>query len=424
MTHRADVVVVGAGPAGLSAALAAAESGASVTVIDDNLASGGQIWRPGLPHQSDPRAQQLREELAHASNVRMLHSARVIGMLDQHVLQIELPDAAMSICFGRLVLATGARERLLPFPGWILPGVTGAGGLQALVKGGYPIAGKRVVIAGSGPLLLAVAASLRSRGAKVVLIAEQVKTRGLLQFASALRQWPGKLLQAAQLRMQSLPAKYLTGSFVLEARGKDHLQQVSLRTPKGLLLVDCDFLACGYGLLPNLELARMLGCKAEGEAIQVDAFQRSSIPHILCAGEITGIAGVDSALVQGQIAGLVATDRLHDAQVLFPSRDHWHSFASLLAQTFALRPEIAKLCRDDTIVCRCEDVCYGELKQYDNWRGAKLQTRCGMGPCQGRICGTAIKHLFGWSVESIRPPLSPARVESLILNERVSSLAD
>jgi len=424
MMLRADVLVVGAGPAGLAAALAASEAGGSVIVIDDNPISGGQIWRSGLSQQHDVRARRLHEKLSLAANVRILQGARIIGMLDAHLLQIETSDSTSSIYFDRLILATGARERLLPFPGWTLPGVTGAGGLQALVKGGYPIAGKRVVVAGSGPLLLATAASLRSRGAKIVLIAEQTSMRRVMRFASALRHWPGKLIQAMQLRVQSLPSRYLPSSFVLEARGKDCLQQVSLRTSKGLKLVDCDFLACGYGLLPNLELARMLGCQTVGEAVSVDRFQRSSITHIFCAGEITGIAGVDSALIQGRIAGLAATERLTDAEVLFNERDRWHSFASLLAQAFSLRPELARLCREDTIVCRCEDVCYGELMQYDNWRGAKLQTRCGMGACQGRICGTATQHLFGWTTESSRPPLSPARIESLIATKAASSLAD
>jgi NADPH-dependent 2,4-dienoyl-CoA reductase/sulfur reductase-like enzyme len=422
--QRVDVLVVGAGPAGLSAALAAAEAGASVQILDDNPTSGGQIWRSGLPHQADARARQLQEKLDLAANVQMLQGARIIGILDEHVVLVETQEAAIPIRFERLILATGARERLLPFPGWTLPGVTGAGGLQALVKGGYPVAGKRVVVAGSGPLLLAAAASLRSRGAKVVLIAEQASTRSLMQFAWALRQWPGKLLQAIQLRAQLFPVPYLTNSFVLEARGKGCLQQISLHTKKGLRLVDCDFLACGYGLLPNLELARMLGCRMEEDFVRVDRFQCSSIPHIFCAGEITGIAGVDSALVQGQIAGLMATERLQEAQALFVERDRWSAFSTQLAQAFSLRPELSRLCREDTIVCRCEDVCYGELMQYHNWRSAKLQTRCGMGPCQGRVCGVAIKHLFGWSTESIRPPLSPARVESLIVNEDVSSLVE
>lgn len=424
MNLNIDVLIVGAGPAGLTAAKTAAEAGAYVGIVDDNIAAGGQIWRQGLQKNSDARAGRLRDALSAAANVKTFQRARVIGVYGEKALRIETPDEALTVHYDRLILATGARERLLPFPGWTLPGVTGAGGLQALVKGGYPIAGKRVVVTGSGPLLLATASTLKRHGAIVQIIAEQTPPGRLAHFLTGLRMWPHKLLQAVQLRLQLLNVPYLANSYVLEARGTDRLQQVSLKTGKGLRLIDCDYLACGYGLLPNLELAQALGCQTVDGVVSVDRYQRSSVPHIFCAGEIAGIAGVDSALVQGRIAGLAATGKFKEAEQHMGERDGWLGFSRLLETTFALRPELQTLCRDDTIVCRCEDVCYGELKQYDNWRSAKLQTRCGMGPCQGRICGTATAHLFGWTQEGVRPPLVPARLESLAIQNEASSFAD
>ena len=181
-------------------------------------------------------------------------------------------------------------------------------------------------------------------------------------------------------------------------------------------LLDCEVLACGYGLMPNLELAGVLGCAIEHGAVAVDRWQQTSPPAIFCAGEGTGIGGVDLALAEGNIAGRAAVGaRAPDAQ-LFAERARWHAFAARLARAFVLRPELRQLCDGSnarTIVCRCEDVSHGELLQHRSWRSAKLHTRCGMGPCQGRICGPASEFLFEWQAESVRPPIFPARVESV-----------
>src|SRR6478672_4980704 len=180
-----DVVVVGAGPAGLAAARRAAECGKRVAMVDDNPAPGGQIWRgqsPALPQ------------------AKVLCGARVVAAPAAGRLTLETFDAALEVGYGALVIATGARERWIPFPGWTLPHVAGAGGLQALVKSGLPIAGKCVVVAGSGPLLLAVAAYLRKRGARVALVAEQAEQTAVMRFGWTLAGHPGKILQAIRLR--------------------------------------------------------------------------------------------------------------------------------------------------------------------------------------------------------------------------------
>src|SRR6185295_1674164 len=160
-----DLLVVGAGPAGMAAAWRAAESGLRVSVVDDNPAAGGQIWRGG-----PPEAQVWFERIR---SVELINGARVFQQPEPGMLLAETNSGVCELSYKSLVLATGARERFLPFPGWTLPNVMGAGGLQALVKTGLPIEGKRVVVAGSGPLLLAVAAYLRGHGANVLLIAEQ-----------------------------------------------------------------------------------------------------------------------------------------------------------------------------------------------------------------------------------------------------------
>ena len=166
------MLVVGAGPAGLAAALRAAESGSQVSVVDDNPSAGGQIWRGEETKPSSAEAQSWFERIR-SVDIQMINGARVFHHPRAGVLLAETSEGVCELKYKSLVLATGARERFLPFPGWTLPNVMGAGGLQALVKTGLPIEGKRVVVAGSGPLLLAVAAYLRGRGAEVLLIAEQ-----------------------------------------------------------------------------------------------------------------------------------------------------------------------------------------------------------------------------------------------------------
>ena len=413
-----DVLVVGAGPAGLAAAQAAAAGGGAVAIVDDNPLAGGQIWRGGPQHQGDSRAPTLWAALQAATNVSFLAQTRVLYSPAPGQLQVQTADTADTLHFNHLVIATGARERLLPFPGWTLPGVTGAGGLQALVKGGYPVAGKRVVVAGSGPLLLAVAATLRERGAEIVAIVEQAPLPALARFAAGLVATPSKAMQALRLFAQLRGIAYLRNSHVVAAHGNGVLDSVKVQRGGRQQTFDCDYLACGYGLLPNLELAQALGCAtgaANGQTVvHTGSWQQTSIPGVYCAGEGTGIGGVDLALVEGRIAGLAASGQTQHMQAALDERARWKKFAARLARAFALRPELTTLAADDTIVCRCEDVVHAELRGHASWRSAKLQTRCGMGPCQGRICGGATEVLYGWRPDAVRMPIAPARIATLI----------
>ena len=317
-----------------------------------------------------------------------------------------------SIAYSRLILATGARELFLPFPGWTLPNVMGVGGLQALAKSGVRFAKKRVVVAGSGPLLLAVADYLRKHGAQVPLIAEQAGWNTLLPFTLGLGRFPGKFGQAAALKFSLGATPYVTGSWIEAAEGSGRVEQVRVHSGSKRWTEGCDYLAVAYGFTPNDELAILLGCNAiHGE------FQGTSVEGIYSAGESTGIGGVDLSLVEGQIAGLAACGREDEARKLFPERSQAVRFAKALQTAFALRNELRTLAKERTIVCRCEDVPVEHLQAAGSWRAAKLHYRCGMGPCQGRICGPAVQFLFGWGMESVRPPVFPARVGSMILKE-------
>lgn len=410
MNAVADIVIIGAGPAGLSAALAAAPSGASIVILDDNPLPGGQIWRDGPNAHLPSAAIELREQVAACANIKIHNGTRVVALAGERGLLLEDFERGWRLDYRKLILCTGARELLLPFPGWTLPGVTGAGGLQALVKGGVPVDGQRVVIAGSGPLLLASAATARTNGAKILRIAEQASWPALARFAMKLPRWPNKLLQSFGL----YDPAYRADSHVVAALGTDHLEGVRINQGGKLKEIACDRLACGFGLIPNVQLGQALGCTVDDGAIRVDAWQASSRDGIYAAGECTGFGGSEKALVEGRIAGHAAVGEHDRARAFWPQRQRWQGFAAALKRDFALAPRLNQLAQPDTLVCRCEDVPYSALAGKPDWTAAKLASRCGMGACQGRVCGAAAKQLFGWQPPAPRPPFSPARVETLL----------
>jgi len=412
-----EVLVIGGGPAGMAAAARAAECDVRVGIVDDNFKLGGQIWR-GQSEDKTSDSKQSTEaskwvERLSAAGVTSLCGLRVVHQPVAGVLLAENLDGFCELTYEKLILATGARERFLPFPGWTLPNVMGAGGLQAMVKCGLPIRGKRVIVAGTGPLLLAVAAYLREHGAEIPLISEQASWGNLARFGAALLGWPAKIIQGVQLKRSLAGIPFAANSWPLAAHGEQTLKSVTISRAGRVETIPCDYLACGFHLVPNIELPLLLGCALVNGCVQVDDFQRTTVASIFCTGEPTSIGGVELALVEGQIAGLASVGRTAEARALFGERHKARRFAQLLDRTFRLRPELRSLPLPETIVCRCEDVSHSRLREHTSWRSAKLHTRCGMGPCQGRICGAALQFLFKWKPDSVRPPVFPARVETL-----------
>lgn len=412
--EHCDLLIVGAGPAGMAAAVAAAPSGASIVVIDDNSAPGGQIWRDGPGAALPPAARKWREALERHANIRICSGTRVVAAPSQSELLLEDADRGWRMRWKKLILCTGARELLLPFPGWTLSGVTGAGGLQALIKAGLPVEGERIVIAGSGPLLLAAAATARAAGAKVVRVAEQASFAAVAGFAANLLRWPGKAVQALTLS----DAQYRTSSRIVSVQGDAHVESVRLRQGNREVEIECERVACGFGLTPNTQLGRLLGCAltpadAGAQALAVDALQATSLPDIYAAGECTGFGGSERALAQGTIAGHAAVGNERAARQHERERARWNAFAAQLHRSFALGPCLRQMPQPDTLVCRCEDVPLSALTGCSGWTDAKLHRRCGMGACQGRVCGDAAQFLFGWTPPVPRPPLSPARIATL-----------
>ncbi|MCD9141425.1 FAD/NAD(P)-dependent oxidoreductase [Streptomyces albireticuli] len=319
-----------------------------------------------------------------------------------------------------VLFATGASERHLPFPGWTLPGVVGAGGAQAMLKSGLVLPGRRIVVAGSGPLLLAVASTLAAAGARVPAVAEAAGYVGYARSPRTLAANPHKLLEAAvhgtALLRHRVPLH--TRSAVTEAHGTDRVEAVTVSrldrdwrpVPGTGRRIACDALAVGHGLAPQTELATGLGCATRRvpdgtHALVLDGLQETSVPGLWAAGEAGGTGGWELARVEGELAGIAVAARLRALPALTRGRrvrdlarrrDRTRAFADAMATTHAPGHGWTAWLDDDTDVCRCEEVTAGSVREAVTGLGArdartvKLLTRAGMGWCQGRMCGAAV----------------------------------
>ncbi|MFJ3170900.1 NAD(P)/FAD-dependent oxidoreductase [Streptomyces roseus] len=463
----ADLAVVGAGPAGLAAAVTAAGLGLRVTLLDAGERPGGQYYRHPAPELGAARPEALHHGWsAFAEREAALQAHRSAGRityLPSHHVWTVVPDGpdgwtlyavagtgpdeeAATVHARAVLLATGSYERQLPFPGWTLPGVVGAGGAQAMLKSGLVLPGRRVVVAGSGPLLLAVAGSLAAAGARVPAVVEAAAYTAYAGHVPALLRNPGKLAEGATYGSALLRRhiRLLTRHAVTEAHGADRVEAVTVArldrhwrpVPGTARRIPCDALAVGHGLVPQLELATGLGCAtrpaADGTvALALDAEQRTSVPGIWSAGETGGIGGAQLALLEGEIAAHSVAAHSPAARSGAPSsaarsasagpvapaalarrRARLRAFAAAMGAAHRPADGWTDWLREDTDVCRCEEVPAGRIREAVSDLGArdartvKLLTRAGMGWCQGRMCGPAVAALAGDGPAPDRRPLS------------------
>ncbi|MFK7997743.1 MAG: FAD-dependent oxidoreductase [Granulosicoccus sp.] len=460
-----DVVVLGAGPAGSSAAIEAERHGLSVLLVDDAVAAGGQVWRAASTNtskrlsQGDPdrkAGDSLRSSLA-ASGVRVLEST-VVWSVDvkdgaEYRFRIELHRASqlMTVRAIRLVAALGAVERVVPFPGWTLPGVFGLAAATAMLKHDGYLPGHQIAVAGQGPLLVAVAAKSLAAGLKPTVIIDTARRRDWLQasigFATSISQlicgvrWMGKLLCARVSRV--------TQSAVIAAYGEQQLEAIEIAplSSTGEPLMDqryrlsVDTLYIGNGLSPVAEVPRLLGAAIRhdtlrgGFSVVHDAFGRTSIPGLLVAGDGAGIRGAMPSLFAGTLAGLAcAQDAAQRPGKVIDQRGQWlrqryrqtESCSDASCRLMLVPAARMAAIPDDVIICRCERVSRAAInaaarqgvRRIDE---LKTQTRLGMGPCQGRMCAINAAALLAIATgEKItadlltqRTPLRPLPVDQL-----------
>jgi NADPH-dependent 2,4-dienoyl-CoA reductase/sulfur reductase-like enzyme len=400
---RFDVAVVGAGPAGLAAAATAALGGGRVALVDSGSQLGGQYWRhrPGATGGRDWAVYRGLESIVE-ERVEYVPEATVWFAEPEFVLH----TTAGPVEADRIIIATGAYDRALPFPGWDLPGVVTPGGAQALLKGSGVVVGHEVVVAGAGPFLLPVAVGLAEAGARVVAVVEAGQPTAYLRQPSKLVGAAGKLGEAAAyataLARRRIP--YLVGHAVVAANGgADGVSSVDIMKLRdgSRRTVACDAVAVGYGFTANLELALLLGCGTRraadgGLAVVVDGDGQTTVPGVYAAGEVTGVGGATLAVAEGEIAGSAAAGWVlstRELSQLRSRRDRLRRFADAMHAAHAVGPGWMSWLDDRTVVCRCEEVPLGQIRRAVRELGAtdartvKLLARPGMGWCQGRVCG-------------------------------------
>jgi NADPH-dependent 2,4-dienoyl-CoA reductase/sulfur reductase-like enzyme len=458
-----DVLIVGGGPAGLAAASEAAAAGLSACLVDERPTLGGQIFKqpgPGF-RVTDPKALgpdflRGREliDAAERSGARLLLRTSAISIRETAVVVVEEGERAHTLSGRRVLIAPGAHDRPVVFPGWTLPGVITAGGAQTLVKTQRVLPGKSILFAGSGPLALAFPAQLRGYGANVTAVLEAGPAPGardVVRLLAAARGNVTLLRDAVAYRTALLrarvPLRYRR--IVVAAEGESRVEQVvhaaadsDWRPVAGSEeRTGADALCLGYGFFPSVELLRLAGCDFAydedlgGPVVTVDEWQRTTQPGILAAGDGTGVAGSYVAIDQGRLAALGAAldlgaltpaDASERAAPLRRRLRQKQRFAAALRRLHRVGPGVYELSTAETIVCRCEEVTAAQLDEAieatDDLNVVKTLTRTAMGLCQGRNCqrhvaATIARHhgrlLAELPVATPRPPVRPVPIGAI-----------
>jgi thioredoxin reductase len=453
---KAELLVLGAGPAGIGAAQTAAKAGVNTVIVDRATHPGGQVYRAPMTmpssQESDDEGDRLRQALATSpatfvAGCRVWNVGkdfRVDGIVDQKQ-QTWQPKA--------IVVASGTTERVVPFPGWTLPGVFGLAATTLLLKSQSMLPGEKTVVAGSGPLLFAVASGIIAGGGKVAAIVDLASRGEWLASVPALISRPKDfsrgLKWTREIKRAKVPIFYRHKVEAVEAAENGLEINITPVDASGRRRSDAsgnrvraDALSIGNGLTPSTELTRMLGADhqfdadAGGWVPRLDGDQRTSISGLYAAGDGTGVSGADAAYLEGQIAGYAVAmdlgylDANEGQRLMASSHSRLKQVSRVgrrMGQMMTPRPGLTADISPDTIVCRCEDVTRAEIDAAINDDASDINqlkswTRCGMGPCQGRTCGDITAMIMAercggrentgyWSP---RPPLMAVTMDELV----------
>ncbi len=458
MTKAYDLIVIGAGPAGMAAAIEATGCGLTVLTLDEADAPGGQIYR-SIERVAAERAEDfalLGPDYRHGHDlVKAFRAAPIDYEPGTSVWRID-KSGVVSASDGKrsrlyqgkhLLIASGAMERAVPLPGWTLPGVMTAGAAQILLKSSGTVPSGRVVLAGSGPLLLLVAGQLQAAGCHLV---GMVETTTSADYRRALRHLPQAAIASDYLLKGAKMARDLRraglerydGCSNLAVSGQDRAEGLAFTSLGARLRLEADLVLLHDGVMPNLQLCRQAGCALVWDQRQrtwrprLDDWGATSLGRVFVAGDGGGIDGARAAEASGRLAALEIAGRQEGINA--PERDtkakpwRWQKFRHRAIRPFLetlFRPQDAFFSPPDnaTLVCRCEEVNAGQIRQAVSLgclgpNQVKSFTRAGMGPCQGRLCGTTVAGVIAkarrLSMEQvghyrIRAPIKPISLGEL-----------
>jgi D-hydroxyproline dehydrogenase subunit alpha len=444
-----ELVIVGGGPAGLAAAREARSLGISTCLLEERPHLGGQIYKQFDAGFEVVEAGRLGHD--HRVGSGLIHSVEasgtdvrtgsvVWGIWDKRVAYVREDREAGVIDAGCVILAPGAFDRAVPFPGWTLPGVMMAGGTKALAQTQRVLPGRRILVAGSGPLILALSAELQRLGAGLAAVLEAAPRPGPASLFRLLARSRGnEVLLADAVRYftrlvgHGVPIRY--SSVVVRAEGDGQVQRAVVArvdadwrvVPGTETTMDVDAICLGYGFQASAELSRMCGCQQRyredsGYVPVRDELMRTSVPGILSAGDGSGTGGSRIAIEEGALAGIGAAlelGRITPDEANRRARPHQRRlrlmlrFREVLDDMYRVGPGIYDLADAATIICRCEDVTATDLSLVIA-EGAgdpnivKGITRAGMGLCQGRYCGRQVSAMIArhsnLQMDQVRPP--------------------
>jgi NADPH-dependent 2,4-dienoyl-CoA reductase/sulfur reductase-like enzyme len=456
MRDNYDVLIVGAGPAGLGAADILDGHDLNILMVDENMHTGGQYLRhmPGIENKNISSIDSQLIARVTKSGIDRWHRAEVVDGTPEGWLQVIIPpNRIVDVHADFIILACGTREKFRPFPGWTLPGVVSTGAVQVLMKGNGMIPSDDIIVAGRGPLPLLLASEILQKKGRVRALLDETHALSHLKYLRLLASHISKLGEGTRhlLRVVRGKVPIATRTRVVGAQGQGKLEEVvTMKTnrhgdllPNSKKVIPASFLAIGHGFVPNVELAVLMGCRVDyvsekgGWIVRTHDELETSIENIFAAGEVTGVAGAQKSLLEGQIVGHSILNRLglngnkRQISELIKTRTHYMEFGKYVNSLTRFSQADIETVSDETILCRCENVTFGHIRQAlidgcVSWPGLKMTTRCGMGRCQGRTCGPILEELLTISGQwhssqmkpySIRFPVKPIPFSALCATE-------